>query len=379
MTDNVIEFVRKRNYILIRELGQGSCGKTVLLHDDVIDELFVCKKYSPYHEEHRQEFFSNFLREIKLLHDLYHQNVVRVFNYHLYPEKLTGYILMEFVNGTDLEEYAKLNPSSLADLFNQTIEGFCHLESRNILHRDIRPMNIMVTNEGIVKIIDLGFGKRIDEQNDFDKSITLNWWCEPPQEFVDKTYTFSTEVYFVGKLFERILQEQSIEDFKYLSILKKMCNPAPRIRYSGFLEIERELFSNKFSEIEFYGNELTSYRVFANSLIKQIAKIESGTKYIDGHEKLVSKLELVYRNIMLEEYSPDCAPILKCFLSGGFRYHKDGFEVDCIKKFIALMKSSNDEKSRIILANIQSRLDAIARYEPQKPAGFDAFDDDIPF
>lgn len=79
MTDNVIEFVRKRNYLLVKELGQGACGRTVLLKDDVIDELFVCKKYSPYNEAHKQEFFANFLREIKLLHDLYHQNVVRIF------------------------------------------------------------------------------------------------------------------------------------------------------------------------------------------------------------------------------------------------------------------------------------------------------------
>ena len=153
MSDNVIEFVRKRNYVLVRELGQGACGKTVLLRDDVIDELFVCKKYSPYYKEHKQEFFDNFLREIKLLHDVYHQNVVRVFNYHLYPEKMTGYILMEYVDGSDIDEYVRANPSSLASIFNQTIKGFCHLESRNILHRDIRPMNLMVTNDGTVKII----------------------------------------------------------------------------------------------------------------------------------------------------------------------------------------------------------------------------------
>ena len=67
MSDNVIEFVRKRNYVLVRELGQGACGKTVLLRDDVIDELFVCKKYSPYYKEHKQEFFVIFFREFKLL------------------------------------------------------------------------------------------------------------------------------------------------------------------------------------------------------------------------------------------------------------------------------------------------------------------------
>ncbi|MDP1786780.1 protein kinase family protein [Nitrosomonas sp.] len=338
MNDNVIEFVRKRNYVLVRELGQGSCGKTVLLRDDVIDKLFVCKKYSPFYEEHKQEFFANFLREIKLLHDAFHQNVVRVFNYHLYPEKLTGYILMEYVDGFDLDEYARENPSSLTDIFNQTIKGFCHLESRNILHRDIRPMNLMVTNDGTVKIIDLGFGKRVEVIDDFDKSISLNWWCEPPNEFSDSNYNFATEVYFVGKLFEKTIQDLSIEDFQYQSVLQKMCQADPINRFVSFLDVEREILSNKLYEIKFWGQERNSYRAFADALTEHVANIENGTKYSDDHEKIVTKLESAYRNFMLEDLAPDCAPVLRCFLNGGFKYHKGGFEVSCVKNFISLMK-----------------------------------------
>ncbi len=376
MSDNVIEFVRKRNYVLVRELGQGACGKTVLLRDDVIDELFVCKKYEPFYEEHKQELFDNFLREIKLLHDVYHQNVVRVFNYHLYPERLTGYILMEYVDGSDLDDYVRENPGALSDIFNQAISGFCHLESRNILHRDIRPMNLMVAVDGTVKIIDLGFGKKVEIADDFDKSISLNWWCEPPDEFLEKNYNFATEVYFVGKLFEKVIQELSIEDFPYRSVVRKMCQISPENRFASFRDVEREVLLNKLTEVEFFGQELNSYRAFANELTEHIAKIENGTKYTDDHEKILAKLELAYRNFMLEDEAPDCAPVLRCFFSGGFKYHKSGFEVSCVKNFISLMRSAGDEKRRIILANIQSRLDAIGRYGNRK---FSDFDDDIPF
>lgn len=103
--DSVVQFLRKRDYTLVKELGQGACGKTVLLYDDQIDENFVCKKYVPYSESHRQELFANFVREIKLLHKVHHQNVVRVFNYYLYPEQMTGFILMEFVDGTEVDEF----------------------------------------------------------------------------------------------------------------------------------------------------------------------------------------------------------------------------------------------------------------------------------
>lgn len=73
---------------------------------------------------------------------------------------------------------------------------------------------------------------------------------------------------------------------------------------------------------------------------------------------------------------PTLVVFFSSLLNGGFKYHKSGFEVSCVKNFISLMKSSGEEKKRIILANIQSRLDVIGRYETQK---FSDFDDDIPF
>jgi serine/threonine-protein kinase len=198
--NDVVRFLRKREYTLVKELGQGACGKTVLLHDPQIDEDIVCKKYSPYLEAHRQELFSGFVREIKLLHKLHHQNVVRVFNYYLYPDEMTGYILMEFIDGTQLDDYLKLQPEQANEVFMQTIRGFSYLQEMGILHRDIRPGNVMVSQLGIVKIIDLGFGKEIKTSQDFEKSISLNWWCQPPNEFGESRYDFCSEVYFVGRL-----------------------------------------------------------------------------------------------------------------------------------------------------------------------------------
>jgi eukaryotic-like serine/threonine-protein kinase len=75
--DDVISFLRKRDYKFVRELGQGACGRTVLLYDDQIDEHFVCKKYVPFSESQREILFSNFVRELKLLHQVHHANVVR--------------------------------------------------------------------------------------------------------------------------------------------------------------------------------------------------------------------------------------------------------------------------------------------------------------
>lgn len=165
----IVTFLRKRDYRLERELGQGACGQTVLLFDEQIDQHFVCKKYVPYASSRRQELFQNFVREIKLLHQVHHENVVRVFNHYLYPEQFAGYILMEFVDGTEIDEFAAARPELLNETFLQAVRGFGHLERCGILHRDIRPGNLMVRTDGILKIIDLGFGKRVETSGDFDK------------------------------------------------------------------------------------------------------------------------------------------------------------------------------------------------------------------
>jgi serine/threonine protein kinase len=374
MDDKIIEFIRKKDYVLVKEIGQGACGKTVLLHDDVIHEHFVCKKYSPMYDEDKELLFKNFIQEIKLLHLLYHKNVVRVFNYYIYPDSYSGYIVMEYVQGSDIEDHLLMFPQNINDIFLQTIEGFWHLEENNILHRDIRPLNIMVTDNGTVKIIDLGFGKQISYESDFEKSISLNWWCTPPEEFKEKIYNFRTEIYFVGKLFEKIIIDHGIEQFKYFSILNKMCSRQPDNRPESFNNIRNEIQNEKFGEIEFTDDELWAYRSFSDNLFKIISKIKDGVKYKSDVDKLVFQLDHLYKNCMLEESIPDTSKLINCFINGNYRYFsKKTFSADTLKQFIQILKKNSKEKQNIILSNLQTKLDSIPRLYDFTP------DSDVPF
>ena len=94
---DVIEFLKSRDYIMINNnLGSGSFGKTVLLQDPYIKEFVVAKKYEPEIPQIREEFFKKFVEEIKILHKLNHNNVVRMYNYYIYDD-FNGYILMEWL------------------------------------------------------------------------------------------------------------------------------------------------------------------------------------------------------------------------------------------------------------------------------------------
>lgn len=376
MTDRIIEFVRKKDFAFVRELGQGACGRTVLLHDQIIDEHFVCKKFAPLNEPLKHELFDNFVREIKLLHVLNHPNVVRVFNYYLYPDQHTGYILMEPIKGSDIEEYLTTYPEHINQTFLQTIDGFSHLEKYEILHRDIRPQNILVSTEGVTKIIDFGFGKRVTTRDDFDKSISLNWWCEPPMEFATQTYDYATEVYFVGKLFEKIILEAEIEQFAYKSMLSNMCAKNPERRVKSFSLIKRDILAGRLDEIPFSEDELSAYRYFALDLSNAISKIEQGAKYFDDVADIERKLEAAYRSVMLEQNVPSNTIVIKCLINGSYYFSKrELIEVENLRRFIHLLRSCSREKKDVIISNIFTRLNSVERYQEQS----NFFDDDIPF
>lgn len=360
---------RSPNYKFIEELGAGACGKTVLLYDEIIEEHIVCKKFHPHSDTDRHTLFQNFKREVKILYQLNHPNIVRVFNYYLYLREEAGYILMEHVDGTEIDEYVSNNPERINELFLQAIEGFRYLEARNVLHRDIRPTNLMVGEEGELKIIDLGFGKLVEDSEDFCKSISLNYWCTVPEDFRESIYDFRTEVYFVGKLFEKLISENSIKSFKYLPILAQMCRQSPTERISAFEDIATKVQSDQFHEIEFDPNELRVYREFSDALDKQVSKIEISAKYVSDVRTIRVNLENAFRNVKLEEKIPDCSVVIRCIIDGSYRYYKSGFSVNILREFLRILQSSPEEKLRIVVANLHSRLDAVERFS----------EDDIPF
>ena len=222
--NSTIEFLRKKDFKFIKKLGNGALGETVLILDEYINYSFVCKKYKPLQGISKEKYFKNFINEIKLMHLLHHNNIVRVFNYYLYPEYHTGYIVMEYIEGKEIDKYLEEYPENLNSVFEQVISGFAYLEENNILHRDIRPSNIMIDANNNVKIIDFGFGKQLNFSEDNHKSISINWWGgEIPNDFKKNIYDFKTEIFFIGKLFQKIIEVIN-SSFKYEPLLLNMIN-----------------------------------------------------------------------------------------------------------------------------------------------------------
>ena len=257
---DIIEFVKQKDYIMVNnDLGGGSFGKTVVLKDPYIDELFVAKKYEPEYDEIREQFYKNFLDEIKILYKLNHRNIVRIYNYYAYENIYRGYILMEFIDGKTIDkylsEYEELD-SILCDdptpdnIFVQLIDAFSYMEKHHIIHRDIREGNIMIDKSGTVKVIDFGIGKLVESTQADDSlrsQINRRNADTLPQEYYDKEYTSLTDMFYLAELLNRLMREAEHPDemnFSYQSILDKMMQKKPEDRYVDEEEakIVREIF-----------------------------------------------------------------------------------------------------------------------------------------
>ena len=170
--DSIVVFDGKKEFKYVRPLGKGGTGDTHLFKDETTNIHFAIKKYSPKDASRIDEYYIRFVDEIKILFNIAHPNVVRIYNYYLYPSDKLGYLQMEFVEGIEIDKYVPDTWNKQWDeIFIDLISAFNYLEKNNILHRDIRPANFLVDNLGNVKIIDFGFGKQIKVDKPDSNSI----------------------------------------------------------------------------------------------------------------------------------------------------------------------------------------------------------------
>lgn len=233
------------------------------------------------------------------------------------------------------------------------------------MHRNIRYTNILVDENGFVKIIDFGFEKQIFSKSDFDRSYSsLNWWCQVPEDFQANIYDFKTELYFIGKLFEKLILDNEITSFSYNHILAKMCELNHIKRINSFENVQREIIKNENFDKLFNNSEKHIYQNFANELSQTISCIYKNTNYYSDIEVIQNKLSELYKNVMLEKIIPDNTKIIKCFINGSYKYFKrKDLQIDTLKQFLIFLKSCSKEKKNIILNNLHSRFDSIDRID----------------
>lgn len=360
--NSILKFAQTKEYVFLKNIGQGGTGKTILVKDKITDYEFIFKKYAPYNENRRDDFFQRFIDEIRIMYPLFHKNIVRIYNYFLYPEHKTGYILMEYIDGVSIDDYLKWeSKSAYEDIFIQLINGFNYLENNNVLHRDIRNNNFLITNDGNLKIIDFGFGKKIDLQTEEKASILLNWpVTDLPDEINERKYNHKTEIFFVGKLFNNILRNNEINNFRYQNIIDNMILLNPNNRIETFSEILEEISKDVTDKYNFTEEEREIYISFADDLISNINKMNNDINLVDDVNEIIKSLDDVINNSLLERYLQDNSELISCFVNNSYNYNKSqNIPIVTIKDFYKFIKNLSPQKKEIVIKNIKTRLNSI--------------------
>ena len=160
-------------YLLLYKIGKGGMGEVFKGFHRRLERFAALKVL-------RRDTFGSacsikrFLQEVKVAARLNHRNIVAT--YDAGEQNGVHYLAMEYVDGCDLEALLKahgpLPVPHVLDYVMQTAEGLQYAHSRNVLHRDIKPSNLLLSSEGVIKILDMGLA-RIAEGDDANAGATL--------------------------------------------------------------------------------------------------------------------------------------------------------------------------------------------------------------
>ncbi len=346
------------NYTLNCELGHGGFGDVYLIEDEIKNKL-VLKKFRKefLKEEENIAFAEKFRQEAKILHNISHQNIVKVFNYDLGEHP---FYIMEHINGKNIEDYLKVHREDINDIFIQLVNVFEYLESFSILHRDIRPTNILINENKEVKLIDFGFGKKF-ENNGTIKSKTkmISHAYDTPEEMKQdkQIYTNQTEMYFIGQCLKDIIELNNIKGFKYKDILYKMSKFKVSDRYSSFKEIKNKLYTSNdccdLSLKEFYQKLILTIKSINANYIKD--------SYVYSIEEIIYNLENLKKNNQLKDKLNHAQEFLICFISC-FNSHNLSQPIIYITYLEEVLSVFNDNyKSEIVFSNLEKDLEELIK------------------
>jgi serine/threonine-protein kinase len=168
MADSIPPGTRFGDYEILEELGAGGMGRVYRARDLTLERVVALKTLA-HQFSSDAGYVQRFLKEARAAARLNHPNIVQIYDFGCVDS--TYYLAMEFVDGHSLGTYLRRGHFSEAESI-QIIRHACRALSvahaDGIVHRDIKPDNMMLTSRGDVKLVDLGIAKRVDE----DQSVT---------------------------------------------------------------------------------------------------------------------------------------------------------------------------------------------------------------
>lgn len=221
-------------YEILKILGEGGMANVYLAQDTILERK-VAVKVLRGDLASDEKFVRRFQREALAASSLNHPNVVQM--YDVGEDDGNFYIVMEYIEGRTLKQLikkrGKLTFSEVVDIMLQLTEGMSHAHDAYIIHRDIKPQNVLILDNGLVKITDFGIAMALNSsQLTQTNSVMGSVHYLPPEQASGKGSTIKSDVYSLGILMYELLTgklpfkgENAVE-----IALKHMKDPLPSLR-----------------------------------------------------------------------------------------------------------------------------------------------------
>lgn len=221
-------------YSIIRTLGEGGMANVYLAYDTILDRN-VAVKVLRGDLASDEKFVRRFQREALSASNLYHPNIVQIYDFD--QEDGQYYIVMEYVEGKTLKQLLKrrgsLTITEVIDIMSQLTDGMAHAHDSYIIHRDIKPQNIMILDNGMIKITDFGIAMALNStQLTQTNSVMGSVHYLPPEQAAGRGSTIRSDIYSMGILmYELLTGSVPYKGDNAVEIaLKHLKEPLPSIR-----------------------------------------------------------------------------------------------------------------------------------------------------
>ena len=254
---------RLGRYEIRSQIGAGGMGEVYCARDTTLDRA-VALKILPAEVASHQERMRRFIQEARAAATLNHPNTAHI--YEIGESEATRFIAMEYIDGLTLRQKMSVKELKLGEILDiavQTASGLTSAHQAGVVHRDIKPGNIMMRNDGYIKILDFGLAKLTEKPgaSTADSAITTQvrvqtdpgtvmgtvHYMSPEQarglEVDARTDIFSLGVVLYQMITRRLPFEGSTDSHVIVSILDR--EPAPLAKYSAKIPPELEWIVGK--------------------------------------------------------------------------------------------------------------------------------------
>ena len=193
-------------YRIVGQLGRGGAGVVYKAVDETLHRDVAVKTLNP--DLANTEVMSRFRAEATILARLNHPQIATI--YELFRADGDLLMVMEFVRGESLdklsERFGAISPERAAYVIDQILSALEHAHRGGVVHRDVKPANVMVTDEGAIKIMDFGIARVLGaEQKTVDFRLMGTPAYMSPEQVLGEEVDGRSDLYSVGVLFYRLL------------------------------------------------------------------------------------------------------------------------------------------------------------------------------